>query len=62
MRLAIRPPRCLYGADPSYRYDFLLLLFFLLGSDFVTYGQSRLPRRVALAGEQRCPARAYHPV
>lgn len=43
MQLARRPRRAAFmGLTPLIDMIFLLLLFFLLGSDFVTYGQSRL--------------------
>jgi biopolymer transport protein ExbD len=43
MQLARRPRRAGFmGLTPLIDMIFLLLLFFLLGSDFVTYGQSRL--------------------
>ena len=63
MNLA-RPKRraAFMGLTPLIDMIFLLLLFFLLGSDFVTYGQSRLARRAALAARAALPARAHHPV
>lgn len=43
--MQLAPPRkkpVMMGLTPLIDMIFLLLLFFLLGSDFVTYGQSRL--------------------
>lgn len=43
--MQLAPPRqkpAIMGLTPLIDMIFLLLLFFLLGSDFVTYGQSRL--------------------
>ncbi len=40
------------GLTPLIDMIFLLLLFFLLGSDFVTYGQSRLAPPRGTGGEQ----------
>ena len=39
------------GLTPLIDMIFLLLLFFLLGSDFVTYGQSRLAPPRGTGGE-----------
>ncbi len=52
MRLAARPRRAAFmGLTPLIDMIFLLLLFFLLGSDFVTYGQSRLAPPRGTGGE-----------
>ena len=56
MQLAARPRRAAFmGLTPLIDMIFLLLLFFLLGSDFVTYGQSRRPAARHWRREQRCP-------
>jgi biopolymer transport protein ExbD len=56
MRLA-RPRRRLafIGLTPLIDMIFLLLLFFLLGSDFVTYGQSRLAPPRGTGGADSAP-------
>ena len=48
-----RPKRrvAFMGLTPLIDMIFLLLLFFLLGSDFVTYGQSRLAPPRGTGGE-----------
>ena len=52
MQLAARPRRAAFmGLTPLIDMIFLLLLFFLLGSDFVTYGQSRLAPPRGTGGE-----------
>ncbi len=52
MQLARRQRRAGFmGLTPLIDMIFLLLLFFLLGSDFVTYGQSRLAPPRGTGGE-----------
>lgn len=52
MQLARRQRRTGFmGLTPLIDMIFLLLLFFLLGSDFVTYGQSRLAPPRGTGGE-----------
>ncbi|MDA8776771.1 biopolymer transporter ExbD [Alphaproteobacteria bacterium] len=52
MQLARRQRRAGFmGLTPLIDMIFLLLLFFLLGSDFVTYGQSRLAPPRSTGGE-----------
>jgi biopolymer transport protein ExbD len=52
MQLAVRKRRSGFmGLTPLIDMIFLLLLFFLLGSDFVTYGQSRLAPPRGTGGE-----------
>lgn len=52
MQLAARPRRAAFmGLTPLIDMIFLLLLFFLLGSDFVTYGQSHLAPPRGTGGE-----------
>ena len=52
MQLARRQRRAGFmGLTPLIDMIFLLLLFFLLGSDFVTYGQSRLAPPRGAGGE-----------
>ena len=52
MQLARRHRRAGFmGLTPLIDMIFLLLLFFLLGSDFVTYGQSRLAPPRGTGGE-----------
>ena len=55
MQLAARPRRAAFmGLTPLIDMIFLLLLFFLLGSDFVTYGQSRLAPPRGTGGREQC--------
>ena len=56
MQLARRPRRAGFmGLTPLIDMIFLLLLFFLLGSDFVTYGQSRLAPPRGSGGNTSAP-------
>lgn len=56
MKLAIaRKKNTMMGLTPLIDMIFLLLLFFLLGSDFVTYGQSRLAPPRGAGGNDSAP-------
>lgn len=56
MKLAAsRRKNTMMGLTPLIDMIFLLLLFFLLGSDFVTYGQSRLAPPRGSGGNDSAP-------
>lgn len=52
---AARKKNTMMGLTPLIDMIFLLLLFFLLGSDFVTYGQSRLAPPRGAGGNDSAP-------
>ena len=52
---AARRKNTMMGLTPLIDMIFLLLLFFLLGSDFVTYGQSRLAPPRGAGGNDSAP-------